>query len=58
MTDRPKHLAHMTRYTREGMRDMRNRKPFRRADRKAEAKRTARKFEDGTFRARVPVSFH
>lgn len=39
-------------------RSMINRKPFRTAEQKAEAKRLARKCDDGTWRSSAPVSYH
>lgn len=38
--------------------DMTNRKPYRTKAQKAEAKRTATKRSDGTFRSPAPVSCH
>lgn len=51
-------MAYATKMTRTGERDMSNRKPYRTASQKAEARRTARKCEDGTFRSSAPVSMH
>jgi hypothetical protein len=39
-------------------RDMANRKPYRTKAQKIEAKRTAVKCADGTWRSPAPVSFH
>lgn len=52
------HLAYQTSYTRTGKVDMTNRKPYRNAAQKYEAKRVARKCEDGTWRSTAPVSYH
>lgn len=45
-----------TQFTRTGERDMTNRKPFRTAEQKAEARRTAR-LVDGRHVSSAPVSF-
>lgn len=55
---RAAHLAHQTGFSRAGKVNMHNRKPFRTASQKAEAKRTARKDKDGVWRSSAPVSFH
>lgn len=47
-----------TSFTRTGKLDMTNRKPYRTAAQKAEARRTARKCDDGTYRSSAPVSYH
>lgn len=47
-----------TNYTRTGKLDMLNRKPFRTAAQKAEARRTATKGADGAWRSSAPVSYH
>ena len=52
------HLKFQTKLTREGERDMRNRKPYRTASQKARAKAVARKDDDGTYRSIAPVSLH
>ena len=52
------HLAHQTAYTRTGKLNMLNRKPFRTAAQKAEARRTAKKGDDGAWRSSAPVSYH
>lgn len=52
------HLAHQTSYTRTGKVDMTNRKPYRTAAQKYEARRIAYKCADGTWRSTAPVSFH
>lgn len=52
------HLANQTQFTRTGKIDMQNRKPYRTASQKEEAKRTARKCEDGAYRSTAPVSYH
>lgn len=52
------HLAHQTTFTRTGKLNMHNRKPYRTGSQQAEAKRTARKCEDGTYRSGAPVSYH
>ncbi|MEE9984188.1 hypothetical protein [Agrobacterium pusense] len=54
---RQAHLAYQTGLTRTGKINMLNRKPFRTASQKAEARRTARKFE-GTWVSGAPVSYH
>ncbi|MFC5584478.1 hypothetical protein ACFPOD_05100 [Nitratireductor kimnyeongensis] len=51
-------MAYATKMTRTGERDMSNRKPYRTAKQKAEAKRTAVRGEDGVYRSGAPVSFH
>jgi hypothetical protein len=51
------HLAHRTNYTRTGKLDMQNRKPFRTAAQKAEARRTA-KLVDRRYVSSAPVSYH
>lgn len=54
----------MTRYssptdkTRTGERNMTNRKPFRTKAQKEEARRTAYKCKDGTWRSDAPTSLH
>jgi hypothetical protein len=55
--DMEPHLAHQTTYTRTGKLNMLNRKPFRTAAQKAEARRTARLF-GGTHVSGSPVSYH
>lgn len=47
-----------TNFTRTGNRDMTNRKPYRTAAQKAEARRTAEKGKDGVWRSNAPVSYH
>ncbi|WP_320203729.1 hypothetical protein [Agrobacterium rosae] len=54
---RQAHLAHQTGLTRTGKINMLNRKPYRTAAQKDEARRTARKFE-GTWVSGSPVSYH
>lgn len=54
---RQAHLAHQTGLTRTGKINILNRKPYRTAAQKAEAKRTARKV-DGAFVSNAPVSYH
>lgn len=49
--------AYATSYTRTGKLDMLNRKPFRTAAQKAEARRTATKV-NGTYVSSAPVSYH
>lgn len=49
--------AYATSYTRTGKIDMQNRKPFRTAAQKAEARRTAR-LVDGRYVSSAPVSYH
>lgn len=39
-------------------RDMTNKKPYRTKAQKIEARRTAVKCEDGTWRTKAPVSYH
>lgn len=48
--------AHQTQYTRTGTRDMANRKPYRTAAQKEEARRTAR-LVDGRYVSGSPVSY-
>lgn len=52
------HLAHQTTFTRTGKLDMTNRKPYRTAAQKFEARSRATKCEDGTYRSLAPVSYH
>ena len=53
-----RHNPYATTFTRTGKLDMLNKKPFRTAAQKAEARRTARKDADGTWRSSAPVSYH
>ncbi|MFC0245785.1 hypothetical protein [Falsochrobactrum ovis] len=46
-----------TKFTRTGERDMTNRKPYRTAAQKVEARRTAR-LVDGRYVSNAPVSYH
>ena len=52
------HLAHQTTFTRTGKLNMHNRKPYRTARQKAEAKQLAFKCADGTWRSNAAVSHH
>ncbi len=54
---RQAHLAHQTGLTRTGKINMLNRKPYRTASQKDEARRTSRKFE-GTWVSGAPVTYH
>lgn len=47
-----------TQFTRTGKVNMVNGKPYRTASQKHEAKRLARKCDDGAYRSSAPVSFH
>ena len=49
------HHAYATRYTREGVRDMTNRKPFRSKAMKIEARKKATIREDGAWRSPAPT---
>lgn len=51
------HHAYATQFTRTGKLNMQNRKPYRTAGQKAEARRTAW-VANGTFRSNAPVSIH
>lgn len=51
-------MAYATAFTRTGKLNMLNRKPYRTASQKAQARATARKGEDGAFRSSAPVSYH
>jgi hypothetical protein len=51
-------LACQTKFTREGVRNMSNRKPYRTKAQKAAARNMAVKCPDGAFRSAAPVSFH
>jgi hypothetical protein len=55
--DDPKAKGIVTSYTRTGTLDLTNRKPFRTARQKEEARRTAEKV-DGTWKSSAPKSFH
>lgn len=50
--------SYQTDYTRTGKLNMLNRKPYRTKAQKDEARRTARKCDDGAYRSSAPVSFH
>ena len=50
-------IACQTQFTREGHRNMNNRKPFRTADQRKIAREVARKCEDGAFRVPSNVYF-
>lgn len=50
------HKSHQTKMTRTGERDMTNRKPYRTAAQKAEARATAR-LVNGRYVSSAPVSF-
>jgi hypothetical protein len=52
------HKAYQTSMTKTGVRDMKNRKPYRTASQKELAKQKARKCEDGAYRSTAPVSYH
>ena len=52
------HLAYQTDFTRTGVRNMKNRKPYRTAAQKRTARKAAVKSPDGTYRAATPVSYH
>ncbi|WP_334155653.1 hypothetical protein [Agrobacterium pusense] len=54
---RQAHLAHQTGLTRTGKVNMLNRKPYRTATQKAEARGTAEKV-GGTYVSNAPVSYH
>lgn len=54
---RQNHHPYATAYTRTGKLNMQNRKPYRTAGQKAEARRTAW-VANGTFRSNAPVSVH
>lgn len=54
---RQAHLAHQTGLTRTGKINMLNRKPYRTAAQKAEARRTAEKV-GGTYVSNAQVSYH
>lgn len=51
------HLAFRTKFTRQGVRDMWNKKPYRTKEQKIEARATAEKV-NGTYVSRAPRSFH
>ena len=51
-------MAYATQFTRTGKLNMLNRKPYRTASQKAQARATALKDEDGAFRSSAPVSYH
>lgn len=51
------HMAYATAFTRTGKLNMLNRKPYRTASQKAEARRTAR-IVDGRYVSSAPVSYH
>lgn len=50
--------SHATSFTRTGKVNMINGKPYRTAAQKADARNTARKCDDGTYRSSAPVSYH
>lgn len=52
------HLAYQTKLSREGQINMLNRKPYRTAAQKAQARKDAVKCDDGAYRSTAPVSFH
>lgn len=56
--DLPKHLQFSTKFTREGERDYTNRKPYRTAALKAQARRQAQQGKDGVWRSPVRVMYH
>lgn len=51
-------IACATSFTRTGKLDLTNRKPFRTARQKADARANAYKAEDGTWRSTAPISRH
>lgn len=51
-------IACQTKFTREGVRDMKNRKPFRTKRQKQAARDMAVKCQDGAWRSAAPVSYH
>ncbi|QKV17829.1 hypothetical protein [Oricola thermophila] len=51
-------IAFMTKLTREGVRDMTNRKPYRTKAMKAEARRTAYVDKNGAWRSTAPTQYH
>ena len=50
-------MPYQTKFTREGVRDMTNRKPYRTAAQKVVAKQKVR-IVDGRYVSSAPVSFH
>lgn len=56
--DLPKHLQFTTKFTREGERNMTNRKPYRDARLKAQARKQAIQGKDGVWRSNVPTLIH
>ena len=51
-------MAYATAFTRTGKLNMQNRKPYRTASQKAQARNTAENGKDGAYRSNAPVSFH
>lgn len=51
-------FAYATKFTREGVRDMTNRKPYRTKAQKIVAKQMAYDTPDGTIRSNAPVTYH
>ncbi len=51
-------MAYATEFTRTGRVNMHNRKPYRTAEQKALARKSARKGDDGAYRSAAPVSTH
>jgi len=51
------HTAYKTKYTRTGERDMTNRKPYRTAAQKSEARQYAL-LKDGRYVSSAPVTYH
>lgn len=54
----PTQIGCMTKFTRDGVRDMTNRKPYRTKAQKLLAEKKARKCSDGAYRSSAPVSWH
>jgi hypothetical protein len=51
-------IAYQTKFTREGVRNLSNRKPYRTKAQKIVARNMAVQCPDGAFRSSAPVSFH
>lgn len=54
----PAHLRHTTKFTREGVMDYNNYKPYRTKRQKVAARASAVKTDGGTYRSSAPVSRH
>jgi len=52
------HERYQTEFTKSGKLNMKNRKPFRTAEQKREARLKAVKSDDGAFRSTALVSYH